>query len=193
MLRHHGIADAKKKTINAKTFSLFPFFSGKANNRFAKRKNKIGAKIMNKQMPKLNRRMLPVIILLVLLAIAMLAFIWATLDLSSLDQIFLPDTGAGGRTELELRQSLIITKVILTSLNVGISAILLTIYTRIYLQTKMKFSIGLIVFSLGMLFNGIISDPLFFHRAQRVIGIPVMAETLFIFLALISILYVSLK
>jgi len=145
---------------------------------------------MGKQMLKLNRWILPVT---VLLAIAIFAFIWTTLDLASLDQILqVPGTGAERRTELEI-QTLILVKVILTSLNVGISAILLTIYARIYLQTKMKFSIGLIGFSLAMLFNNIISDPLFFHKAQKVIGIPVMAEHVFIFLALISILYISLK
>jgi len=128
-----------------------------------------------------------------LLAIGIFASIWVTLDLASLDQILIPDTGANERPELEFKQTLILAKVILTSLNVGISAILLTIYARIYLQTKMKFSIGLIGFSLAMLFNSIISDPLFFYKAQKVIGIPVMAEHVFIFLALISILYISLK
>lgn len=145
---------------------------------------------MNNQVLKLNRRIMPVVILL---AIAIFASIWATLDLASLDQILIPDTGVNERLELEVRQALILAKVVLTSLNVGISAILLTIYLRIYLQTKMKFSIGLIGFSLAMLFNSIVSDPLFFYRAQRIIGIPVMAEHVFIFLALISILYISLK
>jgi len=128
-----------------------------------------------------------------LLAIGIVASIRVILDLASLYQILIPDTVANERPELEFKQTLILAKVILTSLNVGISAILLTIYARIYLQTKMKFSIGLIGFSLAMLFNSIISDPLFFYKAQKVIGIPVMAEHVFIFLALISILYISLK
>ena len=145
---------------------------------------------MDKQMLKFNRWIIPLVILL---AIGIFASIWVTLDLASLDQILLPDTGINERLELEVRQTLIFAKVVLTSLNVGISAILLAIYSRIYLQTRMKFSIGLIVFSLAMLFNSIISDPLFFYRAQRIIGIPVMVEHVFIFLALISILYVSLK
>jgi len=145
---------------------------------------------MDKQLLKLNRWIVSIVILL---AIGIFASIWVTLDLASLDQILIPDTGANERLELEFRQTLILAKVILTSLNVGISAILLTIYARIYLQTKMKFSIGLIGFSLAMLFNSIISDPLFFYKAQKMIGIPVMAEHVFIFLALISILYISLK
>ncbi len=128
----------------------------------------------------------------ILLTIAMFATVSVIYNFSSLDQILFPTTEST-RASVEVREASILVKSILSSLNIGISTILLYVYIRIYIKTKMKFSIGLIAFSSGMLANSIISDPLIFHRAIRVIGLPVIAEQIFVFFALISILYVSLK
>ena len=128
----------------------------------------------------------------ILLVIALFAVAWVMLNFSSLDQVLFPVT-ENERASAEVKEASILLKSILSSVNIGISAILLYIYIRIYIQTKMKFSVGLIAFSIGMLANSIISDPLIFHRAIRVIGVPVIVEQFFVFFALVSILYVSLK
>ena len=145
--------------------------------------------MITKHMLAQKRWILAIVILLV---IALFAFAWVMLDWSSLERVLFPVT-ENERVSVEVREASILLKSIVSSVNIGISAILLCIYIRIYIQTKMKFSVGLIAFSIGMLGNSILSDPLIFHRAIRVIGLPVIAEQFLVFFALVSILYVSLK
>jgi len=131
--------------------------------------------------------------LIVLIALALIAYVWISLRLPSFDQIIFPETGVGGRTDLFIRQISIFSRAILSSVNAGISAMLFIIYFKVYRQARMKISIGLMIFSIAMFLHSLISNPVIFYRAARVIGLPVIFEQIFAFVALASILYISLK
>jgi len=87
-------------------------------------------------------------------------------------------------------------KSIISTVNVSLTLILLFIYVDIYRRTKSQFTIGLIIFSLILLFYTISSNPfiqmLFRFRAFG-LGPFAMLPDIFAFAALLVLLYLSLK
>lgn len=87
-------------------------------------------------------------------------------------------------------------KSVLSSVNVTLVIILLLVYIDVYRKTRAQFALGLIIFSLILLFYTLSSNPfmqmLFGFKAFG-LGPFAMLPDLFTFAALIILLYLSLK
>ncbi|MEM3715784.1 MAG: SHOCT domain-containing protein [Candidatus Bathyarchaeia archaeon] len=87
-------------------------------------------------------------------------------------------------------------KSVISTVNVALVIILLLLYMDIYRKTKAQFSIGLIIFSLMLLFYTLSSNPfmhmLFGFRAFGLGPFAMLPDAL-TFVALIMLLYLSLK
>ncbi|HYB92936.1 MAG TPA: hypothetical protein VED00_02195 [archaeon] len=85
---------------------------------------------------------------------------------------------------------------VVSTVNVTLLVFLLFIYIGIYRETQSEFTVGLIIFSVVLLLNGIASNPLvrwaFGFRAFG-LGPFILLPDLFTFAALIVLLYLSLK
>jgi len=87
-------------------------------------------------------------------------------------------------------------KSIISTVNIALVLILLFIYIDIYRKTKMQFTIGLIIFSLVLLSYTLSSNPflhLLFHFRAFGLGPFAMLPDVFTFIALLILLYLSLK
>lgn len=87
-------------------------------------------------------------------------------------------------------------KSVISTVNVALVSILLLIYLDVYRKTKAQFALGLIIFSLVLLFYTLSSNPfmqtLFGFRAFG-LGPFAMLPDAFTFVALIILLYLGLK
>jgi len=87
-------------------------------------------------------------------------------------------------------------KIAISSVNTALLVILLVMYVDIYRKTKSEFTIGLLIFSMVLLFYALSSNPLvhstFGFRAFG-LGPFAMLPDLFTFIALIVLLYLTLK
>jgi hypothetical protein len=87
-------------------------------------------------------------------------------------------------------------KTAFSSINTALLICLLVIYVDIYRKTKSEFTIGLLIFSMVLLFYALSSNPLvhstFGFRALG-LGPFAMLPDLFTFIALIILLYLTLK
>lgn len=132
------------------------------------------------------------ILIIVLVAIGSGTVFWAISDLPALDRILF-GSGIGGGSRGELQLVYFTVKSVITSLNATILIFLFITYLGIYRETKMKFSLGLMVFSLSWLIHVLIANPMIFHRAGRVIGLPIIFEQFFSLIALATLLYITYK
>lgn len=87
-------------------------------------------------------------------------------------------------------------KSVISTVNVALVLVLLLIYVDVYRKTKAQFSVGLIIFSLVLLFYTLSSNPfmhmLFGFRAFGLGPFAMLPDAL-TFAALIILLYLSLK
>jgi hypothetical protein len=85
---------------------------------------------------------------------------------------------------------------VVSSVNVTLSVFLLITYIGIYRKTRSEFTIGLIIFSLVFLMNALASNPfIIWAFGFRPLGLGPFAllPDLFTFVALVVLLYLSLK
>jgi hypothetical protein len=151
-----------------------------------------GVKQMEQQMNKNTRIWLFLAIVLVL---AILATFWATssfwLPHFPFEPRQRPPENIYGDIEFFYRAEIVVSTV-----NVTLSAFLLAIYVSIYRKTRSEFTIGLIIFSLVFLLNAIVSNPLViwaFGFWPIGLGPFALLPDLFTFVALVILLYLSLK
>gem|GEM_PF-757375 len=87
-------------------------------------------------------------------------------------------------------------KSVFSTLNIALVIILLAIFIDVYRKTKAKFALGLMIFSLILLLYTVSSNPfmqmLFGFRAIG-LGPFAMLPDIFAFIALLTLLYISLK
>lgn len=133
------------------------------------------------------------ILVVALVAMALFTLLWALYDLPALDYVINPEWGIGGKPTGELNFIFFIVKSVITSLNAVILVFLLITYVGIYRETKMKFSLGLVVFTLSWLIHALIANPMIFKRAAKVLGYPIITEQIFALIALITLLYITYK
>ncbi len=140
----------------------------------------------------MNRNAKIQVIFITLIAVALLATFWATINLP------LPPFGEREPFEpipgdIELYYT--ITTVVST-INVVLLLILLITYSDMYVKTKSEFLIGLMIFSLVLLLNALTSNPLitqiFGFRAAG-LGPFALLPDLFVFVALVILLYLTFK
>lgn len=89
-----------------------------------------------------------------------------------------------------------IAKTVISSMNLTMVTILLGTYVSLYRKTKSEFVIGLIVFTLVLLFYTVVSNPIVIYLAGfRAFGLGpfAMLPDLFTLIALGILLYLTLK
>ena len=87
-------------------------------------------------------------------------------------------------------------KTVVSTINVTLSAFLLAIYVSIYMKTRSEFTIGLIIFSLVIFLNALVSNPfVIWAYGFRLVGLGPFAllPDVFTFGALIVLLYLSFR
>ena len=87
-------------------------------------------------------------------------------------------------------------KTVVSTINVTLSIFLLLSYIDIYRKTRSEFTIGLTIFSAVFLLNALASDPLviwLFGFRPFGLGPFALLPDLFAFVALITLLYLSIK
>ena len=140
----------------------------------------------------MNRNAKIQIIFTTLVAVALLATFWATMNF--------PFPPFGERRPFEpvpgdIELYYTITTVVST-INVTLLLILLITYSDMYVKTKSEFLIGLMIFSLVLLLNALTSNPLitqiFGFRAAGLGPFALLPE-LFTFVALVILLYLTFK
>lgn len=87
-------------------------------------------------------------------------------------------------------------KTVVSTINVTLSAFLLAIYLSIYRKTRSEFTVGLIIFSLVILLNALVSNPfVIWAYGFRLVGLGPFAllPDVFTFGALAVLLYLSFR
>jgi magnesium-transporting ATPase (P-type) len=134
------------------------------------------------------------LILTALIAVAVLATLWATFTVWFPSYPFRPEPGerAPG-LDIQLFYSI---EAIVSTINVTLAIFLLATYVSIYEKTKSEFTIGLALFSGIFLLNAIASNPfVILAFGYRPIGLGpfAMLSDLFTLVALAVLLYLSVK
>jgi hypothetical protein len=148
---------------------------------------------MNKNM---NQNMKIWIFLAILTVVAILAALWATSVFWLPHYLFQPRGPFPARPVPEDFEFFYTANAVVSTVNVTLSVFLLITYVGIYRRTRSEFTIGLIIFSLVFLLNAIASNPFVisaFHFRQIGLGPFALLPDLFSFVALVILLYLSLK
>jgi len=151
-----------------------------------------------------NRNLRIWLVLATVVLVAVLAALWATTyspDRSIID--LRPQLEPRrrlwplpGRIELLDIEVYYTAKTVISSINVTLLISLLIMYIGMYRKTQSEFTIGLIVFSLILLFNALVSNPLmhwFFGFRAFGLGPFAMLPDLFTCVALAVLLYLTVK
>jgi hypothetical protein len=154
-----------------------------------------GAKQMNHNMEKNMRLWL---VLLVLLALAFLAALWASLTFWFQVPPWEPwEHRMPSPYEMaEDLEFFYTAETVVSTINVTLLVFLLITYASIYRKTKSEFTVGLMVFSVVLLLNAIASSPFVlwvFGFRSFGLGPFALLPDLFTFAALIVLLYLSIR
>jgi hypothetical protein len=148
---------------------------------------------MNKNM---NQNMKIWIFLAILTVVAILAALWATSVFWLPHYLFQPREPFPARPIPEDSEFFYTANTVVSTVNVTLSVFLLITYVGIYRRTRSEFTIGLIIFSLVFLLNAIASNSFVisaFHFHPIGLGPFALLPDLFSFVALVVLLYLSLK
>ncbi len=138
------------------------------------------------------------LILIILIAVAVLATLWAT-STSWFPSFPFERREPGQPPSYENPEDIeffYATQTVVSTVNVTLSFILLLIYVSIYRKTRSEFTIGLIVFSAAFLLNALASNPFVirvFGFRPLGLGPFAMLPDLFSLGALTVLLYLSIK
>jgi len=135
------------------------------------------------------------LILGTLIAVAILAFFWATSTswLPRYPDPFRPRPPYDIGGDIEFFYTI---ETVVSTINVTLSIFLLLIYVDIYRKTRSEFTIGLMIFSAVFLLNALASSPIFrgaFGYRPFGLGPFAMLPDLFTLAALSVLLYLSFK
>jgi hypothetical protein len=147
---------------------------------------------MNQNM---NQTMKIWVFLAILTVVAILAALWATSVFWFPHYLFQPPHGPFPPIPEDL-EFFYTANTVVSTVNVTLSVFLLITYIGIYRRTRSEFTIGLIIFSLVFLLNAIVSNPFVisaFHFRPIGLGPFALLPGLFTFVALVVLLYLSLK
>jgi hypothetical protein len=145
---------------------------------------------------RMNRNLRNWLILVVLIAVASLATLWAT------SILWFPRSPFGRRPPPPVEEILgdielfYTVQTVVSTINVTLSIILLLMYVSIYRKTRSEFTIGLIIFSAVLLLHAFVSIPLVyrvFGFYEFGLGPFAMLPNLFTCLALTVLLYLTIK
>jgi len=145
--------------------------------------------------PHMNRNLKIWLILATLVAMALLATFWTTTHVP----VPLPWRPRLPWRELPIREDIefyYTVKTVISTVNVTLLIFLLATYIDIYRKTQSEFTIGLIVFSLVLLFYALASNPVvhwIFGFSALGLGPFAMLPDLFTCVALAVLLYFTVK
>ncbi len=150
---------------------------------------------MNQQMNQKTRTLLLLILIPVLLAVGILAAIWAASTFWSprlpWQHPEFPPFEIPGDIEFYY-----IAKTVVSTINITLLVFLLIIYADIYRKTRSEFTAGLIIFSVILLLYALSSNPTVIRAfGFRLFGLGPFAllPDLFTFAALFVLLYLSIR
>ncbi len=147
---------------------------------------------MNNRMNRTARNWL---ILVALIAVAVLATLWATSTTGLLRPPSEPREPP--TTEIHYDIELFYTvETVVSTINAALSILLLIIYAGIYQKTQSEFTLGLTIFSAVLFLHALFSIPLIFRAFGFYpigLGPFAMLPDLFTFAALTVLLYLSAK
>lgn len=142
--------------------------------------------------PSRNRRFLLIIALIVAVAaLVTLVTLLVTMQTDQFQRRLPPGTVIVGDFEL-----FYVISTVISTLDIALLVSLLLIYLNIYNKTRSPFTIGLIIFTLALLFKDVTSSPFvsgLFHFAPYGLGPFVFLPGVFEFAALSVLLYLSVK
>jgi hypothetical protein len=142
----------------------------------------------------MNKNLRTSLIIITLLAVAILAALWASSEVW-----FSPSPFRRRPTPMDIPGDIefyYTAKTVVSSINVTLSIFLLFTYIIIYEKTRSEFTIGLIIFSLVFLLNALASNPLViwaFGFQAFGLGPFALLPDMFTFVALAVLLYLSVK
>jgi len=142
----------------------------------------------------MNKRVKVSLILATLVVVAIVAAFWASRYFPFLPPFVRhrpPDFIIPGDIELYYT-----VKMVVSSINVTLMTILLITYVSLYKKTKSEFTLGLMIFSIVLLFNTLTSNPLLhwvFGFSAFGLGPFAMLPDLFTLVALVILLYLTFK
>ena len=92
-----------------------------------------------------------------------------------------------------MHQQYILIEMILSSVNAIVLVYLLSAYLEVYAAVKTRFTLGLIILSVGLLAHAITSNPLFYmHLGYMPMSGPFMfVPSIFTFIAVMALVYLS--
>ena len=148
----------------------------------------------------MNRDVKIAIIITILVAVALLSYLWATANAPTPFEprrppIDMPywDREWFARGDLELYYTV---KTVLSTVNATLLVLLMVTYIDIYKKVKSEFTIGLLIFSMILLLYALVSNPLMqsiFGFWGVGLGPFAMLPDLFTCLALAVLLYLTMK
>jgi len=147
--------------------------------------------------PRMNREIKIGLVLVIVVAVALLSALWAT----RIEPVFPPPAPFEPRRfptdrirgDIELFYT---AKTVISSVNITLLVILLIAYISIYKKTHSEFTVGLIIFSLTLLFYAFTSNPItYWAFGFRAFGLGpfAMLPDLFTSMALAVLLYLTVK
>jgi len=135
-----------------------------------------------------------VVILVTLIAVALLAGLWAALTFYNPQYYWRPlprpDEVAGDY------EFFYIAKTVVSTINIALLSFLILTYADIYRKTRSQFTIGLLIFSIVFLMKDFASNPMVIRAsgyALSGLGPFALLPDLFEFAALSVLLYLSVK
>ena len=135
-----------------------------------------------------------VVVLVTLVAVALLAGLWAALTFYNPQAPWVPLPRPGVIAgDLEF---FYIGKTIVSTLNIALLSFLMLTYADIYRKTRSPFTIGLLIFSIAFLMKEFTSNPMVIKAAGFApfgLGPFALLPDLFEFIALTALLYLSVK
>jgi hypothetical protein len=136
------------------------------------------------------------LILAIIIIVAILAAVWASLTVGVLPGFPFEPRPPPGRVTPGDYEFFYTVKTVVSTIDVTLSLILLITYLSIYSKTRSDFTLGLTIFSAVILLNALVSDPLvtylFGFRAFG-LGPFAMLPDLLTLAALSVLLYLSVK
>ena len=136
------------------------------------------------------------VIAVTLIAIALLAALWASYSFPFPQSSFPERRLPPGENIMGDFEFFYIAQTVLSTVNLTLLLFLLTIYIDIYRKTRSQFTIGLIIFSLVFLLKTLTANPLFmwvFGFQAFGLGPFALLPDLFELMALTVLLYLSVK
>src|SRR4030043_629356 len=141
---------------------------------------------------QMNKKLLIwVVVLVTLVAVALLAGLWAVLTFYNPQAPWVPLPRPGTIIAGDL-EFFYIGKTIVSTLNIALSSFLVLTYADIYRKTRSPFTIGLLIFSIAFLMKEFTSNPMVIKAAGFApfgLGPFALLPDLFEFIALTALLY----